>query len=304
MGRLLPLWLVLLCLLICGLLAVLFAWVVNDTASGKRGFGRVGDAAVVIASFPNTVKSTFNEIGEDPDSHIRVPRPSGDLSGFRPVKMRQGINVQGLLVRADEGALARARGWRVVVGAFTIDGSLEHAALVISPDLEIVKSWILTEKDIKGKDPQPPTGKFIHGFVILKDGSVVFTFDVGVSLQRFDRCGARVWAIGGSFDHAVTLEDNEEFVWTLSKDDIVDEIVRVRTANGEIVRRITMEDIIAANPAIDILGIRQKDNNAANGNPRNTSEKWLDDAFHLNDVEPLPASLAGQFEDSRPATCC
>ena len=82
MERQLPVWLFLLCLLLGGLFTMFFAWSVKETLSGRGGFGRLGKAAVVIASFPNLVKSTIKDIGADPDEHYRVPRTSADSIRF------------------------------------------------------------------------------------------------------------------------------------------------------------------------------------------------------------------------------
>jgi hypothetical protein len=299
--KLLPLWLFLLCLLLGALFAVIFAWSVKSTLEGTNRFGRLGKAAVVIASFPDTVRLSLREMRQDADWGLRVPRTGADLSQFRPLKTRPGIQVQGPVVRADEAALARASGWRVLVGGFVVDGEFTHAALALSPELEIVKVWKLTEKDIRGEQPLPLFRKYVHGFALLKDGSMIFAFDEGVSLQRFDRCGRRIWATGGIFNHAVTLDEDERFVWTLRRE-VADEellhetVVKVATASGEIVQRITMNDIVAANPTLHILDIRERDRNFVRENPRNTAEEWLDNPFHLNDVEPLPAAIADRFE--------
>ena len=133
---------------------------------------------------------------------------------------------------------------------------------------------------------------------------MIFTFDGGVSLQRFDPCGRRIWSTGGSFDHVVSLDEDEKFVWTKGAKavdkKVRHEVVKVATATGEIVQRITMDDIIAANPALHILDIRADDDNDVTGNSRNTSEEWLDEPFHLNDVEPLPAAIADRFAGFEP----
>src|SRR5262245_4866674 len=301
--KLLPVWLFLLCLLLGALFTVFFAWSVKTTLAGNTRLGRVGKAAVVIASFPDTVRLSLREMHEDADWKLRVLRTGADLSPFQPIKKRPGIQIQGPVVRADQAALARASGWRVLVGGFVIDGEFTHAALALSPELEVVKVWKLPEKDIQGREPLPPFGKYIHGFALLKDGSVIYSFDDGVSLQRFDACGGRIWAIAGDFHHAVTLDADEKFAWTLRVERagervLHETVIKVATATGEIVRRITMEDIIAANPTLRIFDIREKDRNFVweNENRRNTSEEWLDDPFHLNDVEPLPAAIADRFE--------
>jgi hypothetical protein len=150
----------------------------------------------------------------------------------------------------------------------------------------------LVEKDIPGTEPRSVYGKFIHGVAVLKDASVIFGFDDGVSLQRFDACGRRIWAVPGQFNHAVSLDDDQRYIWTLWESK---EIVKIATADGTIVKRISMADIAAANPTNDILELRQEDFDKGNDNSRKVPYTWADDPFHLNDVEPLPAAIAGAF---------
>jgi len=271
---------------------VSFAWFLQKAIRGDTRYERLGQAAIAVASFPSLVKSSLKAVNTDPDARVRVPRTRADLSGFHPIKTPPGIRIEGLMVRADPAALARASGWRILVGGFTLDGKLGDAALVLSPQLEVVKIWRLAEKDIPGTEPRSSYAKFVHGFTILKDASIVFGFDYGVALQRVDACGRRIWAAPGKFDHTVSLDDSEKFIWTL--DDSHD-IVKLATADGTLVKRISMADIAAANPTIDILEVRQQDWDRGNDNSRNVPAKWLEDPFHLNDVEPLPAALAPAF---------
>jgi arylsulfotransferase ASST len=293
MQRVLPLWLFLLCLLLGALFTMFFGWFVHRASHGHARYERLGQAAIAVASFPDLVKASLTAVESDADARVRVPRTGADLSGFQPIKARPGIRIEGLLVRADPAALARASGWRILFGGFTLEGELENAALALSPELEVVKAWRLLEKDIPGTEPQPPNRKFVHGVAVLQDASMVFGFDNGVALQRFDACGRRIWAVAGKYDHAVSLDDGERFVWTLHDSN---EIVKVATADGAIVKRISMAAIAAANPTIDILEVRQDDWDRGNDNSRNRPDEWLDDPVHLNDVEPLPAAMAHAFD--------
>lgn len=298
MDKAVPVWLLLLCLLLGALFTIVFGWSIKSTLSGSDRSGLFGQAALAVASFPTLARSVATEIVSDDDAHVRAPSISVDLSEFSPVNQIPGIDVQGLLIRADREALARTSGWRILVGAFTIDGEMKNAALALTPELEIANVWVLTENEIEGEEPRLPHRKLPHGFDILSDGSVIVSFDGGVSLQRFNRCGSRLWAIGGNFHHAVTLDDKEEFAWTLLGEDEPAEVVKVSTATGEISQRFSMDDIIAANPTLDILGIRQFDLDYVElgHNRRNMTQRWQDDPFHLNDVDPLPAALVDRFD--------
>lgn len=289
-------------MLLGALFTMVFGWSVKSTLAGKDTSGVLGKTAVLIASFPTTVKSVFTDIRVDTvarDETIRVPAASADLTTFSEISARPGIDVRGLVMRADMSALSQAPGWRILVGAFTIDGEIKNAALALSPELEISWIWFLTEEEVNGKKPLPPHRKFIHGFDIMDDGSVIFSFDSGISLQRFDKCSSRIWAIGANFHHSVTLDDSQEFVWALvdsppAMDD--SSLAKVATASGEITRLFSLKDIIAANPAIDILEIRKHDHSDLGGNSRNTFEQWQGDPFHMNDVDPLPAALSSLFD--------
>ncbi len=299
--KFIPVWVFLLCFLLGALFIMVFGWAVKSTLAGSDRSGFFGEVAVSVASFPTMVGTVFTEIQSEKDEPIRVlrdepirvPRTNTSLSEFSDIKQKPGIGVTGLVIRADRAAIARAFGWRILVGAFVIDGEVKNAALALSPELEIAKVWVLTENAIGGEEPRPVHRKFIHGFDIMSDGSVIFSFDGGISLQRLDYCGSLVWAIGGGFHHAVTLDDREETVWTLHG---FEEVVQVSTETGKITRRFSMDDIVAANPALDILEIRKRDENDLGGNSRNTSEEWLNSPFHLNDVDPLPMKLVDRFD--------
>ena len=154
MHKQIPLWFFLLCLLVGAVGTVGFAWSVKSTVAGTRDFHGLGKIAVAVASFPDTVTLVFTPLKEDPDVNMRVPRTDADLSAFRPIKTRPGIDIKGLVVHADHDALERARGWRVLVGGFMLNGEFTHAALALSPELEVVGAWKLSEDGIKGVEPR------------------------------------------------------------------------------------------------------------------------------------------------------
>ncbi len=297
MERSIPLWLFLLCILLWALFTVAFGWAVKSTLSGSDQSGFLGKAAVEVASFPTITNAVFLELfgyasGDYKDESIRVQRDDAtDYSGFEPVPTAFAMEVPGLLMRADPTEIAQ--GWRVLVGVFQINGDIENAVLLISPDLEIVRTWILDEVPVGGLEPRPKHRKFVHGVEVLRDGSVIFTFDGSISLQKFNACGEREWATAGAFHHAVTLDDTGETVWTFSNKET---IAQVAVKDGSILRQISMDEVIAKNPMIDILEIRRKHSNDLGINSRNTTGKWLSEPYPFNDVDPLPAAIADRFE--------
>jgi hypothetical protein len=298
MERRVPVWALLLCVFFGILFTVSFGWAVMSTLTGNNRLGPIGQLAVSVAAFPMLAQDVFTDVRidtVDTDEPIRVPRPNVDMSKFAEIGSPAGLELEGLLLRADVQAVRRSPGWRILIGAFTFGGRQQNAALALSPELEVVKAWHLFESDMGERKPRPPHRKFIHGFDVLADGSVIFSFDGGISLQRFDACGAPVWALLGPFHHAVTLEDNEEFVWTLTDTSLV----KVAAATGMVAKEITIFDIIEANPTIDILEIRKQDDDDLGGNSRDTEEYWLGDPLHLNDVDPLPEAMAAAYPGFR-----
>jgi len=96
------------------------------------------------------------------------------------------------------------------------------------------------------------------------------------------------------------MEDDGKSFWTLDGGGIAIDVVRIETATGRIARRIPVADIVSANSDIDILEVGED----ADWNDVHTSSKgkrWFtQDPFHLNDVEPLPASIADRFPEFKP----
>jgi hypothetical protein len=302
-----PLWLLLATVLFFLLVTASFGWFVMRSAA-LHDESPLAKAALAVASFPSTTKAVIKEIARflsgAPDyASVQARPPDRSWAGFQPVKsMIEGVG-EGLIMRRGPGALAR--GWRIVVGAFEAGGSLQHVALMLSPDLRIVHSWPLLEDGLEGKqmdtDPAPPARKLPHGFSVLSDGSVIYAFDDGSSLHRKDRCGRTIWADAGKYHHSVTVDDAEATVWALRHDDEGDraqreKIVQIAVEDGKIVKEISIADIMAANPDIGILEVRRNHEDHLGENSRGLPGPWSGDPFHLNDVDPLPRKLAGAFQ--------
>ncbi|HEX6121205.1 MAG TPA: arylsulfotransferase family protein [Dongiaceae bacterium] len=301
-----PLWLVLAMALLSLLMTVSFGWFAMRSAM-SRDERPLAQAAVEVASFPTTAKAVFKEVasilsGRTDYGRAQAHPPDQSWSEFQPAKSTVDGVGEGLIMRRGPGTLAQ--GWRIIVGAFKDHGAIHHAALMLSPDLSIVHVWPLLEDGVQGVEADP-TRTLPHGFSVLTDGSVIYAFEAGKSLHRKDRCGRTIWATAGKYHHSVTVDDTETTVWALRHDHEGDHaesemIVQLAVQDGKVIKEISLADIIAANPDIDILELRRDHQEDVRENARGDPGPWLTDPFHLNDVDPLPRSLAGAFPQFAP----
>lgn len=270
----------------------LFGSAVKTTVEGEREAGVFGRAALALASLPGAIGHAIESaFGDDLAPLIQVAGPPEfAFDGYDQLPSRPGVSsIPGLIARAERPRLIA--GWRIVVGAFEIGGAPANAAVLISPELEIAKIWRLQDLDADGA-PRPETQVLAHGFEVLPDGSVIVAFEGGETLRRIGPCGEPLWTTRGAYRYAVTPDEAGRSLWTLRGPDTV---VQVALADGGVLREITMDEVIQANPQINVLEIRRRIDDALGANPRGEPGRWLEDPIHLNDVDPLPRAWARQF---------
>jgi hypothetical protein len=273
---------------------------------------RGGDTPVVasighgVRSFGDQTYDLFRsvyETGRQDDAHTHsnlIAPVDFRLDEALAPASAPGIALAGVHLR--HGPAARP-GWRIVVGMFDLDGERRHAAIAFDADMTVRHVWPLHEQGLElpeDVEVAKPFYKFPHGFAPLPDGSIVFGFDHGKSLRRFDVCGRELWSRIGGYHHAVTYDADTDSIWVLRAgaagkpgapvDETFQEwILQLAAEDGRELRAFHLNGIMAANPDLDILGIRQVDD------PEGTKPKWAHDPFHMNDVDPLPAALVDRF---------
>ena len=188
-------------------------------------------------------------------------------------------------------------GYTIIVGTFDL-GQIGHAALLLDPEGRVRHIWSLNEENVSAPNRREARFKFPHGFDVLPDGSVVFAFDGGVSLQRIDACSKPIWSQIGHYHHNVTISEDRSTVWTLIEFDPSEDaprdqarrtgIQKLRISDGAILDTFTVRDVMDANPSSDLFGTRQYDE-------EEDGFQWDHDPLHSNDVEPLPSSMAAAF---------
>lgn len=182
------------------------------------------------------------------------------------------------------------RGHRLIYGAFDFDDTL-HGAILLDADGKVQNTWQITQNDLSW-DHRPDHLIFPHGLEVTRDGSLIVAYTNGSSLTKYDYCGQKQWQLQGSFHHTIDLLDQDSF-WVLGNTatdmSFGHELMQISVADGAVLRRFEIQQVLEANPDIDILGIRQIDSS--------TDFSWTYDPFHTNDIDPLPEELAHLYPD-------
>jgi len=224
----------------------------------------------------NIIVNWRNEVGLEPTQLLvsaPVPHKQEAVAALMPERMAPGLRIIS--------GLTSGRSALMGVHLMTRDGTETHY-------------WPV---DYGLLDPggRPPRDTFLHGLLVFPDGSIVVNFDGGDVLARLDPCGKPLWVTKGKFHHVVNLSPSGT-LWTwetevksvAGRERFFENLVELDAANGHRIRSISLEnDIIAGNDAYSLF--------ATHTDEFADRIQYCCDPFHANDVEPLPAELAGAF---------
>lgn len=293
---------------VAAVVALLGAMIYADRGGSTPVLASVGHGVKSVGRHTYDLVRAVYETGQQDDEHTHadlIAPVSSTLDDALAPLAAQNHVLRGVYGRHGPAVVP---GWRIVVGMFDLDGERRHAALALDADMTVRHVWQLHERGVEvpeGVEIATPFYKFPHGFAVLPDGSVIFGFDHGKSLRRFDVCGQEQWTRTGGFHHAVTYAPDTDSVWVLragpaEKPDMPidkhfrDNIVEIAASDGRTLREFHLHGIMAANPDIDVLGIRQIDDHMRD------EPRWAHDPHHMNDVDPLPPALADRFPGFEP----
>lgn len=188
-------------------------------------------------------------------------------------------------------------GYRLIYGVFDFADHL-HGAILLGEKGNVVHTWKITQNG-DSKAAQSDTNIFPHGLEIAHDGSIITAFGGGSTLTKYDYCGNIIWRIYGLFHHAISFGDDNK-IWVLGNvknnkntnlELLYSNVLEVDYKTGQVLKNFSIEQIMKANPEIDIFGVLQVDN------PDNS--EWVGENskvyWHPNDVEPLPAKWADKY---------
>lgn len=240
-------------------------------------------------------------------------RPDRQLAKKAPQKQKnyQPLSLEGLKKRRQapliftndlqNGNNVIPSGYLFIWGAFDFTNHL-HGGILINDEGNVVHQWVPNEKDFVSEindynealkknmeiEYKPPQTRFPHGVVVFPDGSIIFNDgDPGNGMQKIDSCSNTQWIKLGKFNHVISKGTEEDTIWAMDKDKFLHQI---DSSNGQSKQAIEIQDVIKANPNIDVLGIRCD----------YLEGKWLDDPWHFNDIEPLPFLYRDAFPQFNP----
>jgi hypothetical protein len=177
------------------------------------------------------------------------------------------------------------------------DEHRRYGAWLLDAAGKVLHTWSLAYAAIDpegvGEDDSP------HGFVVLRDGSVIANFDGGRAMARFDACGTPVWKKEGVYHHQVSAaEDGSFWVWRGDGTTAYGNFQYIEHFDGATGAKIEeiglIEDILKKDPnAPLVLGLRP--DLAFRKLSQESTTRSDEDLFHPNDVEPLGAALAPRF---------
>lgn len=170
--------------------------------------------------------------------------------------------------------------YRVLIGVLGMKDGL-WGGLLLNAQGDVCHQWKLSGDDLVDN------GKCegcLYGIVVTPDGSIIYTKHEhckGIVKRDFD--SKIVWINKGRYHHAVSADENYEYLWTFGGHQNIPfpELIKIDIETGKTLKTITMEDVYRQNSQIHIFDNRTKDENT--------------NMPHPNDIEILSSELAHAF---------
>ena len=235
---------------------------------------------------------------------------SATIKGFGEMRNRvdQDARWGYILVESDSGKtgtrVINTSGAQPGINLITKMGSDQSLEVIlINNDGLMLNQWELNWFDIWPDadhlpahiKPQSKPGTFIHGAVLLPNGDLIFNYEY-CGMLRVDKNGGVVWKLPYSTHHSLEL-DEHGFLWTCgllylenadagAECELIEKQVIVKLdLDGNILNEWHVEDLLIASNLRSYLYLV------------NRKCDYPQD-LHLNDVDPIPDSLTGEFFQS------
>jgi hypothetical protein len=177
------------------------------------------------------------------------------------------------------------------------DAHRRYGAWLLDARGKLLHTWNLSYSAIDpenaGHDDSP------HGFVVMRDGSVIANFDSASAMGRFDACGKAIWKKDGVYHHQISpAEDGSLWTWRGDGKTAFGNYQYIENfdgATGSRIREVSLiDDVLRKDPnGPVVLGLRP--DLPFRKLDQESDTRSLEDLFHPNDVEPLGTDLAPRF---------
>lgn len=148
------------------------------------------------------------------------------------------------------------------------------------------------------RTPKSKPGALIHGAEILADGSLIFNFEY-LGMVKLNSCGKVLWRLPEQTHHSINIADDGS-IWAPAnevrrgkalKHDLhqpyyVEPFILHISANGKIIEKKSVMDLLIANHLTGSLYLSSTDNNLP---------IVRGDTLHLNDIEVFPNTMKEGF---------
>ncbi len=227
-------------------------------------------------------------------------------AGFAPLRFTYGVHedlyanhvpleTPGLKDRRDRPLVfideAHTEGYRVIVGSMDFEEAF-WGALLIGPGGDVIHRWTLSTEHLpQNKDPD--LLKVLYGVHVGSDGSMTFSMQESAGgIVKVDACSNEIWNLPGEFHHTVS-SDGEGAYWSFvgSQYTLDQDMVKISAETGEILHRIDMTEVRAANPHIHIWDLT-----LPVYDPKPERRYRTGNLTHGNDIDPLGQDVAASFE--------
>ncbi len=231
-----------------------------------------------------------NDLSFRPNRYIKVAEENWTLELSEGFKTEKHKDLKGLKLNPRRVAPKiflsedAVKGYRLISGTFDFEQGL-HGLVLLDAEGRVAHVWHISQEGLAWEH-QKDTNIFPHGFEIAKDGSIVTVYDEGSSITKYDYCGNILWRLKGSFHHSIAFE-GDDAIWTWGAFEVTSgfetNLLKINYQTGEILKEIPLEEVMDANPDIDIFGLLQSDTDLGSS--------WYPDPWHPNDIDPLPKDL-------------
>lgn len=231
----------------------------------------------------------------------------GQLASSRPGGLVAPVPI-GMVPRVHDGQGVRVidraamqPGLTLIASLWRTGGRWEPGLRLIDADGRVLHAWrvdvgtLLAAPDSVRRSVKDARSRSVHGTYLFPNGDVLANIDY-VGSVRLDACSRPEWRLAAGNHHSIARADDGTF-WipgstdlrpsnhAIPKGPIYRDLLLHVSPSGKVLDRIDVLDLLYANGLEDDLV--------------KTTYEEPDDPTHLNDIEPLPDSLAGGFPGFR-----